>query len=245
MTLPVAEELPRRECRPDLRASDCRWRAATKQFGDEQLRDGVAVVAKVRGVRVFDSLVGCLQLEEHEWDPVDEADDVTTALVHRADNPELAHGEELVVVGVPPVDRPYRLGDSGAVIGGERDLHAVTKDRPHRLVGPRRVHRRSICHDGVDRLLDRRVRKLRIQFDELRAEAMTEDDLRLVIAAEAAGSDVLGAELLGEPVDDLEAEVGQERERRLLDEGVFREPRRAHAASFGVSTPRSISEMSS
>lgn len=73
---------------------------------------------------------------------------------------------------------------------------------------------------------------------------MAQDDLRPVIATGSAACDVVGPELLGVGVDDLEAEVFEERERGLLDEILLGEAGGRHAASAGRRSPRSMSEIS-
>jgi hypothetical protein len=85
-----------------------------------------------------------LQLEEHERDAVDEADDVAATGVQRTDDPELVHREELVVRGRAPVDEANGLGLAIPSVVGDRDLRAVTQQLPDRLVGAGRVHRRAI-----------------------------------------------------------------------------------------------------
>ena len=72
--LPVAEPLPRRERRADLRLRAVRQ--DHERVRREQLRDRVAVVGEVLVVRLLDRLVGRLQLQQHQRDPVDETDDV-------------------------------------------------------------------------------------------------------------------------------------------------------------------------
>jgi hypothetical protein len=87
---------------------------------DEQLRNGVAVVAQVVVVSVLQVLVRRLQLDEYERDAVDEPDQVCASVVEVGVDPELRDEEEVVVVWILPVDdrellrerRPIWLTDS-------------------------------------------------------------------------------------------------------------------------------------
>ena len=60
-----------------------------KPFGSEQVRDRVAVVAEVVVVGVLQVAVRRLQLDEHERDAVDEADQVGAPVVQVGVDPEL------------------------------------------------------------------------------------------------------------------------------------------------------------
>ena len=136
--LPLGEELPARGDGPDLGL-----RAVGQDqepVRDEEVRDGVAVVAQVVVVRMLQVAVRCLQLDEHQRDAVDEADQVGTAVVQVGVNPELRDEEEVVVLGVLPVDDREPLRQRCPVRLANGDLDAVPQQRVDLLVRPRVVH---------------------------------------------------------------------------------------------------------
>ena len=85
-------------------------------LGDEQVRDGVSVVAEVLVVRVLQVLVRRLEFDEDERDAVDKPNEVGPAMVEVRVDPELGDEQEVVVLGVLPVDDGKLLGQGGSVI---------------------------------------------------------------------------------------------------------------------------------
>ena len=150
--LPLREELPARRDGPDLGL-----RAVgedEESVRDEQVRDGVAVVAEVVVVGVLQVAVRRLQLDEHQRDAVDEADQVGAPVVQVGVNPELGDEEEVVVLRVLPVDDGELLRQRRPVRLADRHLDAVAQQRVDLLVRPRVVHRGARLRDLGDRLLD-------------------------------------------------------------------------------------------
>ena len=100
--LPVVEVLPPGRERADLAG------AAVGEDDErvvrEELRDGGLVVAQVVPERVLQPLVRRLQLDEDQRQAVDEPHQVGAAFVDLAGDPELRGQEEVVAVGVIPVD---------------------------------------------------------------------------------------------------------------------------------------------
>ena len=74
------------------------------------MRDRVAVVAEVVVVGVLQVLVRRLQLDEDQRDAVDEPDEVGAPVVQVGVDPELGDEQEVVVLGVLPVDDGELLG---------------------------------------------------------------------------------------------------------------------------------------
>ena len=180
--LPLREELPARRDGPHL---------GLRAVGEddeavrgEQVRDGVAVVAEVVVVGVLQVAVRRLQLDEHERDAVDEADQVGAPVVQVGVNPELRDEQEVVVLRVLPVDdgellrqrRPIRLTDG--------HLDTVAHQRVDLLVRAGVVHGRARLRDLGDRLLDRLAGHAGIESLDRGAQAADQEDLRLVVAAE-------------------------------------------------------------
>ena len=85
--LPVAEELPRRVCRPDLRLASVGQNH--EAVGHEQLGDRVAIVGEVVVVSRLHRLVRLFELHEHQRDAVDEQRHVEPAAVEVAGDPHL------------------------------------------------------------------------------------------------------------------------------------------------------------
>ena len=96
--LPLAEVLEGRRVAADARVhavAEHHERVVMKDVGD-----GVLVVGEVLVVGAADVAVDVLQLHEQERDAVDETDQVSAAAVERPLDPQLAHREEVIVLGV-------------------------------------------------------------------------------------------------------------------------------------------------
>jgi hypothetical protein len=163
--LPVAEPLPRRERRPDLRLRT--RREDDKAIGREQLRDRVAIVGEVLVVGLLRRLVRCLELQQHERDAVDEADDVRPPRVQRAGDPELRDRKEVVRQRIAPIDEADGLGLPPALVVGERDLRAIAQQLPDGLACADPIHRRAVEHELLDRLVERARREIGVELREL------------------------------------------------------------------------------
>ena len=67
------------------------------------------------------------QLDEDERKPVDEAEEVSAPLVEIAFDPELRYEQELVVLGVLPIDDIQPLHRLAAIGLTDGDGHAVSE----------------------------------------------------------------------------------------------------------------------
>src|SRR5581483_2383519 len=70
----------------------------------------------------------------------------------------------------------------------------------------------------VDSQVERLCRQARVELRELRPQTVAQDHLGTVIAARRAARNSSSTKLLGVGVDDLVAEVPEQRERRLLNQ---------------------------
>ena len=117
---------------------------------------------------------------------------------------------------------------------------AVAEEVVDLAVRPRRVEQGAVARERSGGLLERRVRRLRVQRAQRGEQAMLEDD----VATAAAPERPAGAEHLLVRVDGLPAELGEELDGGTLDELVLGEPLRAHAADSSRSASRSSFETS-
>ena len=94
---------------------------------------------------------------------------------------------------------------------------------PDRLVRARWVHRQAIKQQLVDRRLDAPRRHVRIQRRELRPQPVAQNDLRLVVAAEATRATRDRRRTAPYSRWLSRSRAVEQRERRLLDEAALRE----------------------
>jgi hypothetical protein len=117
------------------------------------LRNGVAVVAQVVVVSVFQVLVHPFQLNEYQRDAVDEPDQVRAPVVEVGVDPELRDEEEVIVVWVLPVDDGEFLRERRPIGLTDGNLDTVAQQGVNLLVRPRVVHGSARLRDLGDRLL--------------------------------------------------------------------------------------------
>ena len=154
--LPLAEVLEWRRVAADAgvhAVAEHHERVVMKDVGD-----CVLVVGEVLVVGAADVAVDVLQFHEQEWDAVDETDQVGPAAVERPLDPQLAHREEVVVLGVVEVEHAQgtRLHAAARVPIG--DLHAVAQEIVLFLVGLQCGLGRAHLDDGADGVVDRFAR---------------------------------------------------------------------------------------
>ena len=116
----------------------------------EELGDGALVVLQVVVEGVLKLLVRGFQLDKYQRDAVDETDQIRTALIHLASNPELGGKKEVVVLGGLPVDDPDDLGNLLPLVIGEADFDTVFQKVVDFPVGLLRDHYASVSDDLLD-----------------------------------------------------------------------------------------------
>lgn len=94
---------------------------------------------------------GHLQLDEDQRQAIDEPDQIGTAFVDGAGDPELGDQEEVIVLGHVPVNDPDRLVGVVAVVVLVRDLHAFLEELVGLTVGLGRAHGRTISDQFFNR----------------------------------------------------------------------------------------------
>ena len=185
----------------------------------EQMRDGVLVVLEVLVVGLAQVLVDVLAFDEQQRDAVDEADDVRSPAVQIALDPQLAHGQEVVVVRRIEVEHAQAARIHAAVVLAEGDLHAVTQQPVFVAVGGHAALARADLHDLAERILVGHQRQAGVQGNELFAQDAGQHHIFFTGAAEAAlrpqHFGVVG--VLGSPAQ----HVAQIVRGGLLDQGVF------------------------
>ena len=188
--------------------------------------DGVLVVGEVLVVGAADVAVDVLQLHEQERDAVDEADQVGAAAVERPLDPQLAHREEVVVLGVVEVEDAQSARLHAAARVPIRDLHAVAQEIVLLLVGLQCGLGRAHFDDGADSVVDRFARQARVERIERLPKVARQHHLFL---ADPAQRPIRSERLGAVSVYRVPAEALLEVLRGgLLDEGVFAVKRRAH-----------------
>ena len=200
--------------------------------------DGVLVVGEILVVGAPHVAVDVLQLHEQERDAVDETDKVGAAAVERPLDPQLAHREEVVVLGIVEVEDAQGARLHAAARVPVRDLHAVAQQIIFLLVGLQRGLCRAHLDDGADGVVDRFARQARIERIERLAKIAREEHLFLAGPAQRPvrpeGLGVVGVDRL--PSEPRFEVLG----RGLLDEGVFAVERRAHRVSVIDRDPRPL-----
>ena len=122
----------------------------------EQRRDLLLVVGEVLVEGGARRHAGLLQLDHHQRQAVDEADEVGPAGVERAGDAELADQQEVVVLGLLPVDHAQALGLLAAVLAvGHGDRDAVLEQPIDLAVRRLQAHRRAVAGQLVDGGVDR------------------------------------------------------------------------------------------
>ena len=111
--LPFEEVLPCRRDRPEPGFSSIREN--DEAVRDKEMRNHVAVVAKVVVVGVLEVAMRRLQLDEDQGNAVDEAEQVRPTSVEIAGDPELRYEKEVVVIRRLPVNDRDPLRDLAAV----------------------------------------------------------------------------------------------------------------------------------
>ena len=143
------------------------------------MRNRVAVVPQVCVVSVTDVLVRDLQLDEHQRDAVDEQHHIGPALVHVARDPILRHRQPVVRVSLVPVDEPHRDRPAVTVAASRLDPRPEPEQVINLAIGSNPIHGRPILYQPLSGLLQRRLRKPRIQSAQRITKTMTEHRLRL------------------------------------------------------------------
>ena len=132
-------------------------------MGDDVLVHVVAQVAVEAGA---DVLVDRLQLDEHQRQAVDEADQVGTAVVVRGAQPgdlQLAHAQKAVVLGIAEVDDSGKALPLVALGIGVGDRHAAPDIAVERLVVLKRGAAEVLTGQFLDSLVYRLCRQLGIE----------------------------------------------------------------------------------
>ena len=160
-----------------------------------------------------------LQLHEQERDAVDEADQVGASAVERPLDPQLAHREEVVVLGVVEVEDAQATRLHAAARVAIRDLHAVAQEIILLLVGLQCGLGRAHLDDGANGVVDGFARQARIERIECLVEVAREHHLFFTGAAQRPvrpeGLCVAGVDRV--PAESFLEVVGG----GLLDERVF------------------------
>jgi hypothetical protein len=181
----------------------------------EELRHALAaVVAQVVIERALQRHRRLFQLDEHQRQAVDEAQQVAAAAVHVAGHPHLRGQEELVVGRRGPVDHAQGLGAVPAVLVEHLHFHAIFQQPVEVAVGVDGDLLGAVLRELLDCLRVGVGRQARVQRDQRRAQAAGQDDLRLALAPLAAQL----AESLCVQVLEAPAQRGQQVDRRHLDE---------------------------
>ena len=142
----------------------------TNAFGTEELRDRVAVVGEVLVVGRLDRPVRLLELRQHQRDAVDEQHEVDAPRVEVAGDPHLVRGQPVVARRVAPVEvaRSAPSARSPSLVAPLGPV-AVAQQVVDLAVRPRRVQQRAVARERSGGLLERRVRRLRVQRAQRRA----------------------------------------------------------------------------
>jgi len=150
----------------------------------EQLRDALAlVVLQVVIVCRLQGNMRPLQFDEDQGNPIDEAEQVTAALVHLPRHPHLLGKEEVVVLrGVPVDDRKlHRL--RVAFVVGDFYLHPIPQQVVEGLVGIDRYLLGAVLGQLLDGLFIGRGWVAGIDALQCLAKSTHEDDLGGRLAA--------------------------------------------------------------
>ena len=155
--------------------------------GVEELRDALAaVVAQVVVEGALQRHGAALQLDEHQRQAVDEADQVAAAAVHVAGHPDLRGEEEVVVGRRGPVDHAQGLDAVPAVLVGHLHLHAVLQQPVEVAVGVDGDLLGAVLRELLDGLCVGVGRQAGVQRLQRRAQAAGQDDLGFALAPLAA-----------------------------------------------------------
>ena len=152
----------------------------------EQVRNGVLVVLKVLIKRLTQVLVDVLAFDEQQRDTVDEADDVRPAPVQLALDPELTHGQEVVVLRGLEVEHAQGAGFQRAVGIAVADLHPVAEKPILLAVGRHAAQAGAHLHDLAQGIPVGGVGQAGIQRDQFLAQDAGQHYLLLALAPEAA-----------------------------------------------------------
>ncbi len=87
----------------------------------EDMRHGIAIIAQVLVIGGLRTAVAGLQFDEQQRHAVDEADQIGAALVDFAGDPELLGDQQIVGLGVAPIDHAGDARFAGAI--GQRGAH--------------------------------------------------------------------------------------------------------------------------
>ena len=186
-----------------------------ERIGVEQLRHRLAaVIAQVVIEGTFQRHRWLLQLDEHQRQAVDEAQQIAAAAVHVASHPHLRGQEELIVGRRGPVDHPQGLDAVPAVGVGHLDLHAVLQQPVKVAVGVDGDLLGAVLRELLDGLRVGVGRQIGVERHQRRAQAAGQDDLGLALAPLAA----LRAEGFRVEVGVGPAQGFQQADGRLLDQ---------------------------
>ena len=186
-----------------------------ERIGVEQLRHRLAaVIAQVVVEGALQRHRWLLQLDEHQRQAVDEAQQIAAAPVHVAGHPHLRGQEELVVGRRGPVDDAQGLGAVPAVLVGHLHLHAVLQQPVEVAVRIDGDLLGAVLRELLDSLRVGVGRQTGVQRHQRRAQAAGEDHLRLAVAPLAA----LRAEAFRVEVGVGPAQGFQQADGRLLDQ---------------------------
>ncbi len=183
----------------------------------EELGDGVFIVAQVVLIGVLQAAMGRFEFDEDEGDAVDEADEIGTAAVHIARDPELRDEQEVVVGGGVPVDEADGLVALVAAGIAHPDDDVVFEQAVDLAVSGGGTHGGAVAGDLLDSQLQRVGGDAGVELRQRGAQMSDQDYLALGLAAKRAAL----AEGLAEGVDMWPAELFEQGDGGLLDEGVF------------------------
>lgn len=137
----------------------------------EEVRNGVKIVLEVPLVGGPDVLADVLQLHEQQRHAIDEANDVGSAAVQVAADPQFAYTEKLVPCGVGKVKYPKPLAHQVAIGVAERDLHAVAEQVVLVPVGRRERLGSAVRDYLANGIVVGRIGESGIELHQLGAEA--------------------------------------------------------------------------
>lgn len=175
-------------------------------------------------------LVRRLQLNEDERQTVDEADQIGAAFVDLAGDPELRGEEEVVAVGVIPVNDAHGLDRLVAVVRMPAHLDAVAQQVVDLAVRRHWAERAAVAAQLRDGQSQRRGRQVGIEPRQRRGQPRAQHHLGRGLAAQVGAIRPRGgrgdravniAENLIEAVGGLPAQLPEKGDGGTFDQGVF------------------------
>ena len=245
--LPLGEMLPLRRDAADPALATIREN--DESVVPEELRDSRLVVAEVVAESRLDGPMRCLEFHKQKRQPVHEPNQIGPPRVQLTRDPELRRQEEAVVLRRIPVNNPNPLASlfvrsffsrspllpccpaplhpcsrfpprsPAPLLLCRPDLHPILQQPIDLLVRCRRTHPAAIASELLDRLRDRLGRRLRVQLLQRRPEPPDQDNLCGSLSPQRAPACLL--ELM-EAVGGLPLQLTEQRNRRLLDQFIFR-----------------------